>query len=131
VKRVVKRLAINDVVCGCRPVLGITSALLCADLFVETLSRVGPGSSIVIPHLPQWPPFYYTSLPLHVAAGVGDVKLAAYFLSKGADPDMRDDSGKTALDYAQGPLFGFAQHTIVALLQERDPKKLEAFWMIP
>jgi len=35
VKRVVRKLAINDVACGCRPVLGIASALLCADMSWE------------------------------------------------------------------------------------------------
>jgi ankyrin repeat protein len=42
----------------------------------------------------------YGWTPLHVAAGMGNVKVAGQLLSKGADVNLRDKHGATPLDMA-------------------------------
>ncbi len=42
----------------------------------------------------------YGWTPLHIAAGMGNIKVASQLLTKGADVNLRDKHGATALDMA-------------------------------
>ena len=52
--------------------------------------------------------------PLMFAAMNGDVETVEFLLSKGADKNIKDDEGKTALDYA----VEYQKGDIISLLKE-------------
>jgi len=46
--------------------------------------------------------FNYTGSALHIAADVGNFKIAKFLVSKGADVDVKNRNGKTSHDIAKG-----------------------------
>ena len=62
------------------------------------------------------------STPLHTAAAFGRAEVAEMLLTKGADPTLKRDDGKTPLDLAAACLVDSRREAIVRIRAARETK---------